>query len=357
MPPEQGLGTSKVVGTKGSSVYTPPSVRQPCPAGGNPALRATPDPRTAFRFLAAMYGPEAPGFLVLFTLPDARTYPVPSSELEMAALTIARLARRHDVYAGIGLQGVVPEGKARGCASGVVALPGLWLDLDLRTPYRDRGDLPATVEEATDFLDALPLRPTGVVHSGGGLYPWWCFRELWIFESGGRRREAARVSRGWQRYVLDMARDRHGWKLDATPDLARILRVPGTLNRKGSRPALVRILRGGGPRYIPEDFAGYRVAPPRDERAPAPLPDTPRGGRYVAAAIKRECRKLVSAPEGSRNETLNRSAYSLARFVASGEADAYMVARELSDAAARAGLEEREIARTLESAFSARGAV
>ncbi|MEX2527042.1 MAG: hypothetical protein WEA09_05330 [Gemmatimonadota bacterium] len=317
---------------------------------------STRDAGTTLRFMTALYGSEAPGFLVLFTLPHSRAYAVPGNRLEQAAVLAARLAQQHDVYAGVGLQGEAPHGTSRGNASGVVALPGFWGDLDLRTPYRNRTDLPTTVEEATAFLGGLPLPPSGIVHSGGGLYPWWCFRELWILDSDAEREMAAELSRDWQRYLLDAAMEGHGWQLDFTPDLARVLRVPGTLNWKGSPPAPVRLLQGGGPRFGPKDFAGYKVPPPRVEGPPLPMPDAPKGKRYVAAAIEAECRELARTPEGSRNARLNAAAFSLARFITAGETDAYQLARVLAHAAARAGLGEREIARTLESAFSARGA-
>jgi hypothetical protein len=97
------------------------------------------------------------------------------------------------------------------------------------------------------------------------------------------------------------------------------------------------------------------MAPPMVEMtAPAP-PPMQMGRRYVQRAIEDECMALASTPEGSRNERLNRAAFALARFVGTGEADAASVARALAYAAAQAGLEAREIARTLESAFSARG--
>jgi hypothetical protein len=89
--------------------------------------------------------------------------------------------------------------------------------------------------------------------------------------------------------------------------------------------------------------------------APRELPEV-YGSRYVQAAIEAECSELASTPEGQRNHQLNRSAYSLARFVQAGDIDAATVARHLAAAAARAGLGEREIRLTLRSAFTARGA-
>lgn len=97
------------------------------------------------------------------------------------------------------------------------------------------------------------------------------------------------------------------------------------------------------------------AAPPRPEPLPINVSDAARPRSYVRAAIEQECAELARTPEGGRNSRLNVAAYSLARFVTSGEADGHAVARALAYAAAQAGLGEREIHRTLQSAFSARG--
>ena len=77
--------------------------------------------------------------------------------------------------------------------------------------------------------------------------------------------------------------------------------------------------------------------------------------RYIIRAIEDECLALAQAAEGERNERLNRSAYSLARFVASGQAHAEPIIRALSAAAAHTGLPDHEIEKTINSAFSSRG--
>lgn len=318
--------------------------------------------REASRFFRALYGPEAPGILVLFTIPGFRAHAFSGDQFEEAAQAAVKLAQTHDVYHGIGLQKHAPQGTQRGDAAGVEALPGYWLDLDLRTPYRNRSDIPGTAAEAVTFLDALPLAPSGIVLSGGGLYPWWTFREPWTLETEEERGEAARLSRGWQSYVLATAKKRHGWTLDSTPDLARILRVPGTLNHKTDPPAPVRVLRGAGPRYVPDEFEGFVVEeepkPPALNPAQPPIEaGTPRRRAYVVAAIEAECLELASLhPDCERrNTTLNRAAFSLARFVATGEADPERLADLLAFAARNCGLGDRESERTIVSAFGARG--
>ncbi len=307
------------------------------------------------RFLRALYGDRAPGYLAVFTIPELDVYAFPATRLRDAGSLAERLACTTNVFFGVGLQESDPSSK-RGGNDGVVALPGFWHDLDLQAPYRTRDDLPATPSEATTFVRELPVAPTAVIHSGGGLYPLWVFRELWAFGSEEERAEAARLSLGWQRFV-NAAAERKGWKLDLTADLARILRLPGTLNRKGKKgtPAPVRILDSSGPRCVPSDFAEWALPEPEATTAPPTSFFESHGTRYVQVAIQRECEELAKTPEGSRNDRLNRAAFSLARFIAAGDADPAPVVRALASAAAHAGLPRREIERTLGSAFVARG--
>ncbi len=97
--------------------------------------------------------------------------------------------------------------------------------------------------------------------------------------------------------------------------------------------------------------------PPR-QRHTTDLPieaGTSRRRAYVVAAIERECIELAHAPEGTRNNKLNEAAYSLARFIDTGEAHADKLIEVLTLAAEHAGLPPHEIERTIKSAFGARG--
>ena len=94
---------------------------------------------------------------------------------------------------------------------------------------------------------------------------------------------------------------------------------------------------------------------PATEDAPPIHANTPRRRRYVEAAIEAECLALANAPEGTRNNLLNTAAFSLARFVETGEADAGRLVAAIEFAARHAGLDDEEITRTIQSAFKARG--
>jgi len=73
--------------------------------------------------------------------------------------------------------------------------------------------------------------------------------------------------------------------------------------------------------------------------------------RYVQAALTDETAKIATAPDGGRNDQLNRSTFALARFVSSGDLAAVALVEACVDAARRAGLSEREAERTVESAL------
>lgn len=84
--------------------------------------------------------------------------------------------------------------------------------------------------------------------------------------------------------------------------------------------------------------------PPAPTRQ-ATIGDTP----YGLAALEKECQTLATTQEGGRNHQLNTSAYSMGQLVAGHELTRSTVEQELSDAAARSGLNEREIEKTLRS--------
>ncbi|MDP9144409.1 MAG: AAA family ATPase [Actinomycetota bacterium] len=74
--------------------------------------------------------------------------------------------------------------------------------------------------------------------------------------------------------------------------------------------------------------------------------------RYALAALESECQKVAEAPEGVRNNTLNTAAFNLGQLVAGGYLDGAEVTAQLTNAAAIAGLDMREIDATVPHAIS-----
>jgi hypothetical protein len=75
--------------------------------------------------------------------------------------------------------------------------------------------------------------------------------------------------------------------------------------------------------------------------------------RYGLVALEAHLEKIRTAPEGKRNETLNRSVFRLAQLVAGGELALEQVEREATAAALANGLDWLETDLTIASAISA----
>jgi hypothetical protein len=78
-----------------------------------------------------------------------------------------------------------------------------------------------------------------------------------------------------------------------------------------------------------------------------------RASAYAAAALRNEVERVRTARVGTRNDTLNRAAFSLGRLIGAGILDHDLATGELTDAARRAGLAPREVASTLSSGIGA----
>jgi len=201
--------------------------------------------------------------LCVFTLPDRRARHF--SSLTAAALHAAEEAKTKDVYFGVGLAGT--NFNRRNAASEIVAIVGLWADIDLTAPWRATKLLPRTLDEARTILEKLPLAPSMLVDSGHGLHAYWFFKEPWTFETDAERLVAAKTARGWVETVRNAAQA-FGWDVDSVGDLARVLRLPGTVNRKGEPPVEVRVIESNDRRYNPCDFETFMA-----EEIPAETPE------------------------------------------------------------------------------------
>lgn len=89
--------------------------------------------------------------------------------------------------------------------------------------------------------------------------------------------------------------------------------------------------------------------PPRETNGAVVQIDPARASRYVATALEAEARSVATAPEGTRNHTLNAAAFNMGTLVAAGHLDETDATATLAAAARAAGLDDREIAATLAS--------
>jgi len=177
---------------------------------------------------------------------------------EAAVERIMRLdARRaQSIYLRTTTLNSVPPSGRRGSAQDSNALPGLWADVDYgdighaHNPMQQGGlVLPPDAAEARRIVQESGLPdPTLWVNSGGGMYPWWLFDEVIRIEEGNFG-ELTRTSSAVQE-VLARSAQRLGYFYGAgVGDLARVLRVPGTINRKEGLERPCFLDEDDGPEY------------------------------------------------------------------------------------------------------------
>jgi hypothetical protein len=130
--------------------------------------------------------------------------------------------------------------------------------------------------------------------------------------------------------------------------------VVGAGSRIGGRGYTAR--GGRTPAPLPAWLSRLVAEPP----APAPAgpsqwvtADDPAQGReYAMAALRAETSRVAAAVPGTRNDTLNRAAFSLGQLVTAGLLPPIPVITSLIDAAMHAGLPEEEAVRTVRSGMA-----
>lgn len=167
---------------------------------------------------------------------------------------IATHAATAHVYLGLGLRHprCMPSATTRGTSADVLAIGALWIEFDHREGSHAAANLP-TVPELRRFIDELPFSFSLLVDSGGGFHGYCHFKELWILDNEQERAKAALLLQRFQR-TLQLRMAEHGWHVDSTADLARVLRPPETWNHKTSPTLPVTILEETPIAYNPSDL-------------------------------------------------------------------------------------------------------
>ena len=185
-------------------------------------------------FLRALWPEGLPegARLLIWTLPDKRSSWC--ADIDSAGAGAETLPRDHNCYLGCGLTDIAKGPAERAVANEVMALPGFWADVDLAMEgHAGRKRRPATIEAARHLLRTSVggIPPSITVASGHGLQAWWLFKEPLIFKTPTERAVVAAQLRAFGDACLAKAKTA-GYDLDSVFDLARIMRIPGTMNCK-----------------------------------------------------------------------------------------------------------------------------
>jgi hypothetical protein len=200
---------------------------------------------TIQRFFELLYPGVGDGFLILSWPSPTRKHKDGQPALDnswhnLATTAIARIAARaatlageHSIYFGVAVQhpSRQPNPFERSRNSSAYVMPGLYFDCDLASGSHATSALPATDAEALAFLHALPAKPSLIIHTGGGLHAYWLFDTPIFLTTEADRTAMTQLLKEFVHTLCHAGKD-HGWELDALRGLARVLRPPGTINRK-----------------------------------------------------------------------------------------------------------------------------
>lgn len=165
----------------------------------------------------------------LFRLPSARSEHLPPDPSILAARALELDAQASGSDGVFFVVCPLRDGLTayqKGEASDVVQVAALWADIDFAHPTHASKNLPPDLISAFSLIsDAGIPDPSILVSSGAGLQPYWILEEP-LSPEQGRALASALHDR------IKAAADARGWHLDNVVNLDRVLRVPGTHNRK-----------------------------------------------------------------------------------------------------------------------------
>lgn len=224
-------------------------------------------------WLRILHG-DAPGFVHICATNLWTGAAFPTDQLDAATAYAATLdaGTPEGIYARVTtLKAPLPQGQ-RGSASDTSALVALWADIDIAGPgHKATEKLPPDETAARKIVEAAKLpEPTLWVHSGGGLYPIWLLDQPHAITTD--LVDVADLTAGWQKAV-GYGASTLGWHYGTgVGDLARVLRIPGTVNRKVGLERPCRVIDGTGARYslerLYQEMAVALHAIPEPEPAP-----------------------------------------------------------------------------------------
>jgi hypothetical protein len=97
-----------------------------------------------------------------------------------------------------------------------------------------------------------------------------------------------------------------------------------------------------------------RLREPDRQTWPGPVPvQAVKGTRYAIGGLRRQVAELLEAEEGTRNATLNKSAFAIGQLVGAGMLDEQDAVAALEDAGQRIGLSPGEVRRSVASGLRA----
>lgn len=158
-----------------------------------------------------------------------------------------------------------PMHRRRFEADNVQGIPALWADIDILGPGHAGTLYPPDERSALEVANSIGLPPSCVIHSGGGLQPYWLFTEPWLATDAAdpvaEQTAMAELSRDLVNTLRHHANRLGGWTVDSVFNLDRVMRAPGSLNTKNDGAVPVRLLSLDAARRYEPDQIREHLAP------------------------------------------------------------------------------------------------
>lgn len=182
---------------------------------------------------------------------------------------------RWNLYHSAGFLIKKPERGRRSGKKNIKAVPGVWLDLDVKSGAF------SSESEAVDFAMSLPLQPTILTATGaGGVQAYWRCTEVLAPDT------AEELCVRWWQHCSKLA----PVAVDKIQNRDRILRLPGSVRwpKDSESPTLARLMDTGGPLASVDALYSIteRVHQEAVERKRAAYADLQETGRKAALAVR-----------------------------------------------------------------------
>lgn len=175
------------------------------------------------------------------------------AELEKAAKYAENQGKYTNVFVGVGLRKSILKNNLRGGENDISCVTTLYADIDIKSDAHAQKDLPKTLDEAIGFLNSLSFKPSIIVNSGNGIHGYWLLDTPYKITDSESKNHIVTLFKDFGKYINSEAK-KLGYKIDNVSDLARILRLPGTLNHKLKNKTKCEVIFSRENRYKIDDF-------------------------------------------------------------------------------------------------------
>lgn len=221
---------------------------------------------------------------------------------------------RKNIYVGVHATTSIPATSPRGEAAEprnvraqlpyIAAINCLYCEYDAK-------DFGGDKEQARKAAESMTPPASVITDSGGGYHVYHLLDEPWILATDDDRQRAKRLQAAWVAYAGSDPQ---------VKDLARVLRVPGTINYKYDPPRPVAFLVAAlDRRYRIEDLetvCAHLMEPERPVEIPAArVAPEDHQQRYARAALDREVVNVLRAPAGGKHDVIRNAALKLGTLV------------------------------------------